>query len=197
MKMPGRPFSSRRGIELSINTIVVVVLGVIILGAGIMMLFKIAKQSEEFIGDVSEAQKQQLEEKMLAGETFLVADNVREAESDKGEVYAIGLKNKLTRTSEFKVTISANKLIKEDGTTTTFTIGTATGNIRLLMENYDTKPISLAANEQTSNIRAKITIPPGAAAGIYVFDVTATQKNGGSWEPYTAATVQQIRISVG
>ena len=52
---------SRRGVELAINTVVVLILGVIIVGGGVAMVSVILHEGETIAKEVSQAQMRQLD----------------------------------------------------------------------------------------------------------------------------------------
>ncbi len=92
MKLPW----SRRGVELAINTLVVIILGVVMLGAGLFLFVSLFGAITETVRDVDEVTKAKLREEMMrAGDNVLADYTIREIRRGKFGQFNVGVHNVL------------------------------------------------------------------------------------------------------
>jgi len=84
----------RRGMELAVNTLVVIILGVIIVGGGIALIYKIVASAEKMPGEIDRRTEQQLFDMLItSGEKVVVLNNVRTGERKDAVVFPVAIQN--------------------------------------------------------------------------------------------------------
>ncbi len=97
---------SRKGVELAINTIIVLILGLVILSMGFALVWQIVAGGEKLSEDFSQTTRDQLKNMLQKGQ--LVALYPTNVEVNAGEQQVIGLmiQNRLEDSTEFDISVS-------------------------------------------------------------------------------------------
>jgi hypothetical protein len=95
----------RRGIELSINFIVVFILGMAMFASGLLLLYKVKDQANRIKTDLDERTKQQTLSMLMQSENPIVIPyNVMHLEPGANDLIAIGIRNDLETEQRFSIT---------------------------------------------------------------------------------------------
>lgn len=179
-----RPFfpSSRAGVELAINTVVVLILGIIIVGGGIAMVWNLVEGGTDLVADVTDAQTRDIEERFADGQLVATAPQSMEIRAgDRGSA-AVGVRSILSAQETFTLNIAGTG---PDGQPVT-----SNGQVGSWKLIYF-PDLTVDAQKRAA---AAITIIPykDADAGIYTFIVTVTRADGTTI--YDSARIFTVRV---
>lgn len=192
-----KPFRARRlgrkGIDLSINTLVVIILGMLILGGGFLLLSQIDSSTRDLLQDVGRTTQQKIDKELVGGNLISIPDNTRTNAKYGIQHFALGFVNKLTETHIFKPEFEFREAFTSNGTSITID-----GDEMLFHRDFDdsTNYVTLAANEVVKDIAFSITIPHGSPKGTYVFDVTIFYDKTIHNPPNDIYAQKQVRITL-
>ncbi len=153
--------SSRAGVELAINTVVVLILGIIIVGGGIAMVWKLVDGGGDLAADVTSSQHARLAELYGDGQLVAVAPQSIEVRAgDRGSV-AVGVRSILNDPETFTIQVTGTG---PDGLEVP--IGTQVGSWRLgYFEDLEVRP------DERAEAAIAILPPENAPQGTYTFIV--------------------------
>lgn len=175
----------KRGIELSINMLVTIILGVIILSSGIYLTQRITSEAQAMGEDVPRQLEDRLFNVLLGpNDRIAVLENVRDGEQGDEVIFPIGLQNLYEyEQTEFQPTLQTRPVVAPTG----FPNCVAANHpdcpkLRLLDTTYQ-----LNRFEKVSFL-AVVDIPDGAPGGEYTFDVTVHSvryNDGAGWQVHS------------
>lgn len=179
---------NKKGIELQVNFVVILILTLIIFGSSIMIAYKVMKSTNKLKDQVDATTQQRLEALLVSGNEAVVIPFNKKDDLRKGEsaVFGVGIVNMLGVNTEFKINIAqAAKSYDKDG------IEQPPGDWVYMSE---TKTGEIKNNAY--KIESIVFIPKNVKIGnTYVFNVDVC--SGSSCTPYpTAGSTKKIRITV-
>lgn len=175
----------KRGIELSINFLVTLIIAIVLFGMGIFLANMI------FSGGGEIAERQFADFDRQVGELACyssdnVCINIKEKEVLRGkfDTLAVTIRNAFDKT-DFKTTITNTKFIPADKT-----LPVQEGNAittKLLLFGFDTGRIETLEKREKKTFGVGIEIPKEAPSGQYVLTVNVTYKDtaDNTFKPYT------------
>ncbi|HIH24498.1 TPA: hypothetical protein HA251_05675 [Candidatus Woesearchaeota archaeon] len=92
--------------EIAINTVVVMILGVIIVGGGIVMVTKLLGGGESSVAELSTQQKNTLERMMASGQLVALTPQNQVSLNGKGVSFGIGIDNRLGADTTFRIAVT-------------------------------------------------------------------------------------------
>jgi hypothetical protein len=144
----------RASIELSVNFIVVMIISVVLLGIGIKLMATFVIKAEEFKGQVSDRNQEQLQKMLYKGQQVTAYPTNVNLGRGKYYDFGIGISNELGIQQNFYIK-SETVSVLEGGQPTTL---------------YKQGPYNLSPNKQTyAGIR--VTIPKNASSGTNIINV--------------------------
>jgi|SRR3989338_5868985 len=164
----------RGAVELGINTLVVIIISIVILGGGITLLYK-------FIGGAEDI-KRQLDARTEDEITRLLVDQGKQialprhiAEIPRGEAhtFGLGILNIYKDANQFTIKVTLDKALNEQGQDLALT-ARAQHQISESWLLYNQEPINIAEGEHRSE-GIFVEVPQEAAKGTYIFNVQVTQ----------------------
>lgn len=164
-------FSSRKGMELAISTMVVMILGILIIGGGIVLVAKVSGGGIEVVSQVSREHKAALDQMLTAGQLVAATPSNQQVVAGKSVQYGIGIKN-IEQSQTFDIAVASD-----------VTLGSADDEWRMShLPNIEVK-----RDEQGT---APIIVTPGKEVqpGIYTFIVNIT-RNGETYDSARFFTV--------
>ncbi len=186
----------RGGIQLSINMLVTIIIGVIIVSMGTWLTMKLTTQATDMAADVPRQMQDRLFKVLLGpNDKIAVIENVRTTVDGKDVTFPVGLQNLLEHDeTEFKPMLHSRPVVAPPpgpGTPDCVRINNPVcPSLRLLDTKYTLRRFDKVA------FLALVNVPRGAPAGEYTFDVevdTTRYKEGGNWVgflgPYAKAKV--------
>ncbi len=106
-KRPIFPFlSSRSGMELAINTLVVMILGVIIVGGGIYFLQVILTGTQDLPNSLTAGQRNEINRQISNGQLVAVAPMMQSTPNAKLVTFGIVIDNRLNADKNYTINIS-------------------------------------------------------------------------------------------
>lgn len=148
--------------ELSINTLVVLILGIIIIGGGVAFVGSIIAETEKLLPAIGEAAEREMAEKLAQGERVVITDNAKQG-SYGDYTFGLGFKNSFSQERSFRVEIIPKSIIERDGDV-------------LSADNmpepfYVEEEIHLQPGEKDTNTIFNIDIEKGLPRGTYTYEV--------------------------
>ncbi len=136
---------NQKGIELSINMLVVIIISLVVLGLGITLLYKFVGSAEEIQQDLDSRTKDELR-RLLINQGKQVALSARTATVQRGSSELIGLGILNTgEEQDFQLRVELSKVISEQGADITSQINAAEAIQWWL---YDRRPFPIESNGQ-------------------------------------------------
>ncbi|MBW3013908.1 hypothetical protein KY335_01550 [Candidatus Woesearchaeota archaeon] len=109
---------NKKGIEFSINFIVILIIAIITFIFGIYIFTMIFSGGEEFTGQVNEEVQQRINELLITGrEPVIIPDIVMDIKRNKVATFAVGIKNdpKLCSSDDFELLVQYDTAVNDKG----------------------------------------------------------------------------------
>ena len=166
--------NKKGAIGLSINFIVIVIISLVILGAGISLLYKLIGGADEIKSDLDSQTETQLERLLTdQGKKVALTTHSASIEAGKTKVFGLGILNidaKSYKTS-FSLKIELCKALDKSDLEITPKPATSTWLV------YDAGPFTIQENSyQKTGVLVKP--PANAKKGTYIFNAKVTDGNG-------------------
>lgn len=154
--------------ELAINTLVVMILGILIVGSGIVLVSKISGSGIEVVEQLSKDKEQQLQSMLAQGQLVAVFPSSQEVAGGKSTTFGIGVFNVQDTEQVFSFSITSE----------TAPVGAGEDEWRI---SYI--PLTVPSKGRAT---APIIVTPGNAvpAGTYTFIVNVTYQDAGEAVPH-------------
>ena len=158
--------NKKAAIGLSINTLVVVIISLVILGSGITMLYKFIGGAEDIKGQLDSKTNEELERLLVnQGERVALPLNSVTIPKDEGHVFGIGILN-IAEKADFTVVVGLSKFINANGEIVEINPSKETEILEWLL--YNSEPITLGENEHYKE-SIMVNVPNTATEGQYIF----------------------------
>jgi len=162
----------RRGMELAVNTLVVLILGIVIVGGGLALINSIYHKAVKLPDQVSQQTQEQLFSMLLNGDQRIaVLNNVQKVKRGKTATFPIAIQNDLEGT---EATFKVKDMTKIGGPDCTVGTDCPTGiylKNEMTIKRYNHKAFYVG-----------VQVPKSAKSGEYVFmvNVNTIPDSGGS-----------------
>ena len=186
---------NKKGIELSINFVVILIITLIVFAGSITIAAKLMSRINVYKEAMDKQTEDRLESMINSGnEEVVIAFNKKDVRGGESVVFGLGVLNKLGVQKDFKVNVTPSQAVAKDGSvipdfTSTNPLGWSflssmdIGSIK----NNDHKITPLVI------ISSKNALP-GAT---YIFDVKVTYQDGSNYLPYPSREpIKKIRVTV-
>jgi len=159
--------NKKAAIGLSINTLVVVIISLVILGSGITMLYKFIGGAEDIKGQLDSKTNEELERLLVnQGERVALPLNSVTIPKDNSHVFGMGILNIEEVEANFKIDVRISKFVDSNGNILDLSPGEEADVLEWAL--YNNEPMTIAENEyQKESIM--ITVPNTASEGQYIF----------------------------
>jgi hypothetical protein len=168
---------SKKGIELSINFIVVIILSMVILGSGLYLVRSFFSNTVELKAQLDEQTKSKIVELLTYGDMTALPFNRKTINLEERAVFGLGILNINTYDGNFSVRIDAFNAYDKNNIIIPWFVHDNVNN-DFKEENrwlkYDKAPFKVKAHEQ-AEIPILVNVPKNATKGVYTFDVTVYQ----------------------
>jgi hypothetical protein len=165
-------FNKKAAIGLAINTIVIVIISIVILGAGVALMRNMIGGAED-IKDQLDRQTEAELERLLIDQGKKVALPLHTATIEAGEnhVFGLGILNidESYYWNQFIIDVTASSYIDSDGITDPAFGGTDP----MLWVLYDPGPVTVNENEHQSEA-IQVNPPEDTPKGTFIFNVVVT-----------------------
>ncbi len=169
----------RRGMELAVNTLVVIILGIIIVGGGLALINNIYHKAVKLPDQVSQQTQEQLFSMLINGDQRIaVLNNVKKAKRGKTATFPIAIQNDLEGT-EATFRVKSMEQIAGPQCTNDCPTGIFLTN-EMTIKRYDHKAFYVG-----------VEVPKSAKSGEYVFLVNV-ETVGSPSSPYARTKVNVI-----
>ena len=156
---------NKKGFELSINMMVVIILSLVLFGAGIFIFAKIINTSQDFKDNLDERTIEQLDQVMDDGSLVVVPRNSLTVKRGESALFAYGFWNEEGGTILSAAVSNFNVLVDDKD---------STGWTREFVNNYQ----NIKINERVHGL-ISIQVPKDALKGQYAFDIEIEKNNVG------------------
>ncbi len=153
----------KKGIELAVNFLVVVIISIALLVGGILLFKNLLKGTIEIKGELDKQTEAEIEHLLTQGQLVSVFPATKEIERGDSHVFGVGVLN-IEEESTFQITVKYSAFIDE--TKKLADPEQDVGSWSL----YDGEPFKLKQSEEDKKSIAVI-IPEDAKKGTYLFDV--------------------------
>lgn len=163
---------NKKGMELSINMLVVIIISLVVLGGGVGLLFKFMGQADELQKDLDSRTKEELR-RLLIDQGKQVAISLRTTTVQRGDnfIFGIGILNTGGVGEQFNMEVELSKATDEQQQDIT-TIIDASG-----WYLYNNRPFLIRENEHFSG-SLLVSPPKDATPGQYIFKARVYQEDG-------------------
>lgn len=181
---------NKKGMELSINFIVMLILAIVVFGLAVALTYKFMQQAYTTQKELDQQTRAQILDALDTGAKVAVIPNSINVRSGKSDVAGVGIRNILDSGDGFTINVAFDEAIDEDGG---------------LISSYDTNPefgkwfiyptTKTIKRFERDIARVAFGIPGGAKAGTYIYNVmvcTGTNCNARPENAQRDAYDQQI-----
>ncbi len=162
--------NKKASIELSMNTLVIVIISLVILGSGVALLYQFIGSATDTKNLLDERTNTELEHLLVdQGKQVALPLHVATIQAGESHLFGIGILNSDAAKfgTEFTIHIELNKAVdKTNQEMTTKDLKTSSKNWLL----YTTDPLTLEENEHKKE-SILVDIPTNAPKGQYIYDV--------------------------
>jgi hypothetical protein len=151
-----------RGIELSLNFIVMLILSIVVFGFGLLFLRNLTNAAHDQIGNIPSEEKYQLQACLNEGNTVCVVTTRKEIRTGKSDIVGMSLVNK-RGDGDFLVYNEFSKGIDETG------VDIPAGANRV--ESGVSPKTYTIKNYEEQNVILPYGVPNGVKRGEYIFNV--------------------------
>jgi len=162
---------NRRGMELAVNTLVVLILGVIIVGGGIALMYSIYNKAKTLPGEVDKQTQQQLFSILLGSKERIAAlDNVQTVARGETATFPVAVQNQLEgKEATFLPVRAQQAAVVPPGVDATCRISPP-DTAKCPAMDVIAEPFTIKRYGSKA-FYVIVTAPKGAAAGEYVYNV--------------------------
>ena len=158
-------FSSKKALELSINSLVVIIISLVILTSGIVLMRTFFKSTAEIKAKIDTQTESKIASLLAEGEPIAVPIYRKTIEPKKHKTFGLGILNIIQDYPQTTFNIDIRFSGAYDRTNTEIT-GINAQNWLL----YEEEPVTLAANEQKI-IPILVAVSADAVPGTYIFTI--------------------------
>ncbi|MBC8501403.1 MAG: hypothetical protein ISS25_04790 [Nanoarchaeota archaeon] len=160
----------RKGFQIAVNFLVVIILSLVLFGAGMVIFTKIIDKGTDFQAKITDRMQEQLNAAMDDGSVIVVQPQRVNGKRGKSVLFTVGFWNEFPNEYNFKVVVS-----DKDGLSGAM--------------NYFTDPYPDTQPNQRQHALISIDIPKNSVSGQYAFDVEVQYKGDATnppanWERY-------------
>lgn len=158
----------KKGLQLSINFIVIIIIAVVLLALGIALLNQFIGGAREIKAELDTRTETQLTELLTGGDQIALPFNRQTVRRGDAHIFGLGILNiEEDDLSWFRVNISFSRAVEKDGITEipASEVPSADEWFR-----YDQEPFEIGFNEQRKEV-IRLEVPTGVQSGTYVFNV--------------------------
>lgn len=178
---------NRKGIELTLNFIVTIILGLAILGLGMVLLRQFVGGAEDIKSQIDEQTDAQLESLLQSGQPVAIPLNRATITRGDQHIFGLGIRN-IDDTASFDVAITISTAVDKQNQPIT--------NINIPdWIRYERGPFTLEKNE-LKKTAILVSVPNDATAGTYIFNVNVDRKGNSDVMAQSYGGVQKFWVSV-
>jgi hypothetical protein len=159
-------FHSKRGIELSVNFIVALILAIAVFAGGMLFVTKFFNKAEQIRGNLDAQTEKQIEKLLDSGSPVVVPISTKEIYRNQFDTFGVGVLAKFN--GKYVLTVSFDKAFRKDKSTITVN---ADGWLQVPMDF-----LVLKKNDK-GKFLIGVPVPKDAEKGTYIFNVAVAFKD--------------------
>ena len=165
-------------IELSINTLVIIIISLVILAGGITLIYNFIGGAGSIKGTLDQRTESELERLLVnQGEKVALPLHVAEVYRGESHVFGIGILNVKGKSEQFKIEAGIKKVVDEIDKDITSSVNKQNINKWLL---YNTDPITIADGDHHKE-PIEVNVPEESVPGQYIFSAVVKTALGESY----------------
>ena len=181
---------NRRGIELSINFLVTLIISVVVFSLGLGLAYKMFTSADTMNQGIDRQNQDQLLQLLGSGERFVIPFNNAIVPVGQTHTYWMGVMNTQPVANNFAITATCSSFAPDSG---------GVGNCPAAASGITVKTkvaMKNIATQSSSQAPVVVVVSKDAIVGTYIIDVslTATPSGGGATVPYD--TKKKIYVEV-
>lgn len=157
---------NKRGMELSINFIVMLVMGIAVFSGGLLFAQKFFAHAENVKGSLDSQTEKQIEKLLDSGSPVVIPISQKEIKRNKFDTFGVGVLAQFN--GEYRMTVEPNGAFKKDKTQ--ITLDTSTW---LNMP----KDMQVLEKNEKGKFLVGVNVPKEAERGTYMFKVTVSYRD--------------------
>ncbi len=164
----------RGAIELGINTLVVVIISIVILGGGITLLYKFISGAEDIQRQLDSRTEEEITRLLVdQGKQIALPRHIAEIARGEAHTFGLGILNIYEDTSQFTIKVTLDKALDEPGQDLLLS-EREQHQITKTWLLYNQEPISISQGQQHQE-GIFVGVPKDAHKGTYIFTVEVWQ----------------------
>lgn len=190
---------NKKGIELAVNFVVILILSVIVFGMGIYMVNMFFKSSEDIKEQISKQTEDQIMRLLISGDRVSIPITKQTIKRGRSYTFGVGVLNvKQTSSTDFAICMESGPAVLADGSIDQNPGGA--GSQIVSMDFLDKRTVTLKNNEHEI-LTMPVSVPGDAAPGdyvinVYVLDSTTMCLANPTTDAMYDKTMHKIRIHV-
>lgn len=160
-------FKNKRGIELSINFIVMLIMAIAVFAGGLVFAGKFFSQAEKIRGNMDSQTEKQIEKLLDSGSPVVIPINTKEIFRSKYDTFGVGVM--ASDNGKYMLTAQPKSAYKADKSS-------ITDSFSNWME-YQPSELELKKNEK-GKFLIIVRVPKSATKGTYIFEAKVDFKHG-------------------
>jgi len=153
---------NKRGIELSVNFLVVIIVAIVMFIMGITLFYTVFNKANDYEKQISDQMRRRIESLLSQGKIIAIPDTQKEIERGDTNSFAIGVSNELKINSEFFLEVRNDSFIDEND---------VEGHFFLDGWNLQYNEFGLIQKDNYKANLILISVPKNVAKGTYIFNV--------------------------
>ncbi len=163
-----RTLTKKAAISMSIETLVIVIISLVVLGLGITLLYKFIGGAEDIKTTLDEQTDAEIDRILVdQGKQVALPRHVADISRGSNHIFGIGILNIGGAGNQFQIQAGINKVINEQGQETTSSEDINSINKWLL---FNQEPIQIEENQHHKEA-ILVNIPKDAAKGQFIYNV--------------------------
>ncbi|MFC1742187.1 hypothetical protein ACFL3V_06645 [Nanoarchaeota archaeon] len=169
-----RILHNKKGIELSINFIVMLILGTAVFIGGLVFASKFFSHAENVRGNLDSQTEKQIEKLLDSGSPVVIPISQKEIFRNKFGTFGVGV---LAReTGDYTIRVTFKKAFNPETKQDIIVDGVRVNAQSWLDDSTSTQTRNLKKNEK-SKFLVGVAVPKGAKKGTYLFDVSSEYRS--------------------
>ncbi|MFC1728607.1 hypothetical protein ACFLZ7_04040 [Nanoarchaeota archaeon] len=164
---------SKKGMQLSINFIVILIIAIAVFGFGITFVGKFFEGASQLKENLDADTEKRIESLLNTGEQVAIPINSKTIEIGKSDVFGVGVLNVLGSTQEFKINIVC-----------TSAFGKGNEDLKSLCLNpeeqgwvFNNQVSATIPNNEQEVFPILFQVPQGTKSGTYIFTITVVDES--------------------
>ena len=183
----------KKGIELSVNFLVVIILWIVILTFSLILVRQIFTGAEDIRTQLDSQTDAQIDSLLTGNRRIAIPSNRKTIEQQDSTVYGLGVRNILKDNLYFRIEVTPTKIVEKGEETIIDLAGLEAKDWQLLYE----KTANLVKNNELKKFPISIKVGKTAQGATVIFDVKVFYGPEAINQPTSYGTTEKIYVKVG